>query len=150
MNTGTQMRKRIPVKSRRPIAEINVVPYIDVMLVLLIIFMITAPLLAQGVKVELPVSEAQSIDNVSKEPIIVSVDRDGRFYLNIAEQPEAPMTAESIAISVAAHLVLDKDRSVLINGDQGVSYGQVVHAMALLQKSGVKSIGLITQPPEKT
>lgn len=131
-------------------ADINVVPYIDVMLVLLVIFMITAPLLTQGVRVDLPSAQAKSLTSKQKEPIIVSVDSRGRYYLNINRNPDAVVTPQFLVNRVGAQLKLDKqskiNRQVLVKGDKSVGYGSVVRAMALLQAAGAGQIGLITQP----
>jgi biopolymer transport protein TolR len=137
--------------SKKPMAEINVVPYIDVMLVLLVIFMITAPMLTQGVSVELPKAQANIIDNEAQEPIILTVDDKGEYFLNIAEHSEKAMTLEQIGVRVAAELQLDKaagsKRLVMVKGDKAINYGAVVRAMVLLQQAGAKSVGLMTEPP---
>jgi biopolymer transport protein TolR len=137
--------------NRKSLAEINVVPYIDVMLVLLVIFMITAPLLSQGVTVELPQATAQTLTQ-QKEPIIVSIDAAGRYFLNNAALPEQPLAAEQLKVDVAKKLTLAKQqgevRSVLVKGDKRVDYDKVVQAMILLQQAGAPSVGLITQNPE--
>lgn len=133
--------------SWRPMAEINVVPFVDVMLVLLVIFMITAPLLTQGVKVDLPKTEAKALSERQKEPLIVTVDAAGNFYLNLAEKPNQPITAR-----ILSHLVTDQlkqgseARPVLVRGDKQVNYGKVVEAMVLLKEAGAKSVGLVTEP----
>ncbi len=137
-------------RQKRPLmAEINVVPYIDVMLVLLIIFMITAPLLTQGINVNLPTATAATLTSKQKEPIIVSVDEKGRLYLNIHRNPDAAITPDFLVSRVAAQLDIDKkensQRQILVKGDAAVGYGSVVAAMALLQKAGAEHIGLITQ-----
>ena len=134
---------------KRPIAEINVVPYIDVMLVMLVIFMITAPLLTQGVKVDLPEAAAQPIEDADKEPLVVSVDASGKLYLNVGEAPESPVDAEGLVQTVAAVLRRQPQKSVLVRGDHAVEYGAVVSAMVLLQQAGVPSVGLVTEPPEQ-
>ena len=132
-------------------SEINVVPYIDVMLVLLVIFMITAPMLTQGVKIDMPQASAEVIESQTQEPIIVSVDDEGRYFLNIAAKPSSAMSEEDIAIRVAAELEIasqaKENRPVLVKGSRRVDYGKVVRAMVLLQKAGAKSIGLMTSPP---
>lgn len=135
--------------SRRPLAEINVVPFIDVMLVLLVIFMITAPLLTQGVKVNLPKTAAKAIADKQKEPLIVTVDSSGNFYFNLADKPDQPVTAQTLHFLVSQQLTngVQEGRSVLVRGDKSVHYGKVMEAMALLQKAGAKSVGLITEPP---
>ena len=130
-------------------AEINVVPYIDVMLVMLVIFMITAPLLTQGVKVDLPEAAAQPIEESDKEPLVVSVDADGNLYLNVGEAPDDPVAAEGLVQTVAAVLRRQPQKSVLVRGDHAVDYGAVVSAMVLLQQAGVPNVGLVTEPPEQ-
>lgn len=130
-------------------ADINVVPFIDVMLVLLVIFMITAPLLTQGVKVELPKTTAQALPDQKKEPLIVTVDSAGKYYLNIADKPSTAITPRVLANLVEKELTALKageSRPVLVRGDKNANYGNVLEAMALLQKAGAKSVGLITQP----
>jgi biopolymer transport protein TolR len=132
-------------RRRRPLAEINVVPYIDVMLVLLVIFMITAPLLTQGIQVDLPTAGAKTLEN--QEPIVVSIDRDGQYYLNIATNPNLPLTPDTIAQQVKQALHTQQGlRNVLVKGDQHVDYGKVVTAMVLLQGAGVANVGLMTHP----
>jgi biopolymer transport protein TolR len=135
-------------KRKGPMSEINVVPYIDVMLVLLVIFMITAPLLSQGVKVDLPQAEAKPVQTRDQEPLIVSVDANGDYYLNISGDEER-INHETMVEKVVAVLSLRPATQVLIRGDADVTYGKVVTAMALLQKAGVKSVGLLTEPPQK-
>jgi biopolymer transport protein TolR len=130
-------------------AEINVVPYIDVMLVMLVIFMITAPLLTQGVKVDLPKAAAQPIEDPDKEPLVVSVDASGNLYLNVGEAPDTPVAAEGLVQTVAAVLRRQPQTSVLVRGDHAVEYGSVVSAMVLLQQAGVPNVGLVTEPPEQ-
>lgn len=135
--------------SRRPMSDINVVPFIDVMLVLLVIFMITAPLLTQGVKVDLPKTAAKAITDQQKEPLIVTVDSAGNYYLNLADKPNQPITARTLSHLVTNQLASQKEgeqRPVLVRGDKNVNYGKVMEAMALLQQAGAKSVGLITQP----
>lgn len=136
-------------RSRRPMSEINVVPFIDVMLVLLVIFMITAPLLTQGVKVDLPQTQAKAMSEQEKEPMIVTVDSGGQFYLNLADKPNQPITARTLA-HFAGEMLKNKtdQRPVLVRGDKNVNYGKVIEAMVLLQQAGAKSVGLITQPQD--
>jgi len=134
--------------SRRPMSDINVVPFIDVMLVLLVIFMITAPLLTQGVKVDLPKTAAKAITEQQKEPLIVTVDSSGNFYFNLADKPNQPITSRTLSYLVTQQLSQQNSdqRPVLVRGDKNVNYGKVMEAMALLQQAGAKSVGLITQP----
>lgn len=133
----------------KAIAEINVVPYIDVMLVLLIIFMITAPLLTQGVKVELPQAAAEQMQSNEKEPLVVTVNAQGNYFLNVGDDIETPVNHETLVARVAAVLRHQPGTPVMVRGDKEVNYGKVVVAMALLQKAGSPSIGLITEAPEK-
>ncbi|MFW5969684.1 MAG: protein TolR [Halofilum sp. (in: g-proteobacteria)] len=130
---------------RRPIAEINVVPYIDVMLVLLVIFMITAPLLKTGVEVTLPKADAKPMEQTESEPLIVTVDGEGRYFINIGEDPESPVGEEKLVTLATAAMRRDGERRVLVRGDEGVNYQKVVRAMALLQRSGVPQVGLVAE-----
>lgn len=135
--------------TRRPMSDINVVPFIDVMLVLLVIFMITAPLLTQGVKVDLPKTAAKAITDQQKEPLIVTVDSTGNFYFNLADKPSQPITARSLTYLVTnqlSHQQEGEQRAVLVRGDKNANYGKVMEAMVLLQQAGAKGVGLITQP----
>jgi len=134
---------------RRKVAEINVVPYIDVMLVLLIIFMVTAPLITQGVKVDLPQAEAEPLDKDSKTPLVASVDAEGNYYIAEGTGKNKKVSPEQLAIHVAAELSLDPEKPVVVNGDGAVSYDAVVQLMVLLQQAGVPSVGLMTDTPEK-
>ena len=138
----------MPRKRRKPVAEINVVPYIDVMLVLLIIFMVTAPLITQGVKVELPKASSEPLAKDSKPPLVASVDAEGNYYLYQNTNPDQPISAQEVATLVAAQLQVEPDTPVMVNGDGAVSYNQVVQLMVLLQKAGVPSVGLMTDSSE--
>jgi len=134
---------------RRLMGEINVVPYIDVMLVLLIIFMITAPLLTQGIKVELPKAGAEPLDArevKNQEPLILSVDRQGRLFLNVGPEPARPLDAATLVARATAALRRAPGRLVLVKGDQGVAYGRVVEAMVMLQRAGAVKVGFLTDP----
>jgi biopolymer transport protein TolR len=128
---------------RKPMAEINVVPYIDVMLVLLVIFMVTAPLLTPGVKVDLPQAAAAAVDNPDRETLVVTVDRKGKLFLD-----EREIGAEALQAKVAAILRARPQTPVLIRGDRQVAYNDVVQTMVLLQAAGVPSVGLVTQSPD--
>lgn len=135
---------------RRKVAEINVVPYIDVMLVLLIIFMVTAPLITQGVKVDLPQAEAEALDKDTKPPLVASVDAQGRYYITLGANDKEPLSAEEVATLVKAHLEVNPDTPVVVNGDGAVSYNAVIQLMVLLQTvAGVPSVGLMTDSVEK-
>src|SRR3990167_2854429 len=130
-------------------ADINVVPFIDVMLVLLVVFMITAPLLTQGVKVNLPQTTAKAMPEQQNEPMIVTVNAAGEFYLNLSDKPSQPITARMLSSLAASQLVPVPNvpqRPVLVRGDKNVNYGKVIEAMVLLQQAGAKSVGLSTQP----
>src|SRR5882757_8342589 len=136
-------------RGRRLMGEINVVPYIDVMLVLLIIFMITAPLLTQGVKVDLPKAGAEPLDPQMLKntiPIVLSVDKEGRFYLNIGGNPQAVLDPDVVADRATVALRKNPQTPVLVKADNAVAYGRVVQAMVILQKAGAKKVGFITDP----
>ena len=135
------------VRKRKLIAEINVVPYIDVMLVLLIIFMVTAPLLTQGIKVDLPKAGAEPIaDGANREPLIVSVDASGNLYINVGDNEDEPTGAKEIVARTRAVLKNRPDTPVLVKADRAVPYGNVVGAMVLLQQGGADSVGFVTDP----
>lgn len=129
-------------------SEINVVPYIDVMLVLLVIFMITAPLLTQGVDVELPQADAEPLSQKNEEPVVVTVDSRGDFYIDVGEGRDRPVSADDLVNRVRSVLKYKPKTPILVRGDAGVAYGRVVEAMVLLQSAGTPSVGLITEPPE--
>lgn len=135
-------------KRKKQMAEINVVPYIDVMLVLLVIFMITAPLLTQGINVNLPKVDSEPVEQTNEEPVVVSVDKGGDFYINTGDEQDEPVTAQTMVNKVSAFLRNNPDIPVYIRGDAEVPYGRVVAAMALLQQAGVPNVGMITDPPE--
>jgi biopolymer transport protein TolR len=126
--------------------EINVVPYIDVMLVLLIIFMVTAPLLTQGVKVDLPKAGAQPLDAKNTIPLVLSVDRDGRLYMNLGGNPQAVLDPDTVAARATAALRRNPQLPVLVKADNAVAYGRVVQAMVILQAAGATKVGFITDP----
>ena len=132
---------------KRPMAQINVVPYIDVMLVLLVIFMVTAPLLTQGVKVELPRAPAEALPAAKREPLVLTVDSQGRYWLNLGAKPDQSQDPGLITARVAAVLRRYPETPVLVNGDRNTPYGLVVRAMALLQAAGAPSVGLMTEAP---
>ncbi len=138
-----EMRRR-----RKPVAEINVVPYIDVMLVLLIIFMVTAPLITQGVKVDLPQADAQPLEEDSKPPIVASIDAEGQYFVSIEGDSKEPMSATDLAVVVAAQLQVDPEVPVIVKADRAIPYANVVDLMVLLQRAGAPSVGLMTEPKE--
>lgn len=131
---------------RKPMGEINVVPYIDVMLVLLIIFMITAPLIQQGVEIDLPQANANPVADNNIQPLVVTVDKQGRYFLDVGENTEQAISSDDLQLKVAAVLRNQPTTAVMIRGDQGVAYGEVVRAMTTLQAAGVPSVGLLTDP----
>lgn len=143
------------IRSRRgrhkPVAEINVVPYIDVMLVLLVIFMITAPLLTQGVNVNLPTAAAKALPPKKDQPIVVSVDQRGQLYLNTTQHPSQPITPQNLMSDVSTQLqnatAQNKTQDIFVKGDRNANYGEIMQAMVLLQKAGAHGVGLITQSP---
>ncbi len=127
-------------------SEINVVPYIDVMLVMLVIFMITAPLLNQGVDVELPQANAEPLDSEKQDPLVLTVDAGGRYFLNIGGDPEQAIDAGTLLERTSAVLRRRPGVAVMVRGDNGVDYGRVVEAMTLLQQAGARRVGLVTEP----
>jgi biopolymer transport protein TolR len=136
-----------PMQKRKLMGEINVVPYIDVMLVLLVIFMVTAPLLTQGVKVELPRAGAEPIEDVPDQPpLVLSVDAEGNLYVNVGDDEDEPATAKEIVARVGAVIRNRPDTPVLIKADRSVPYGNVVGAMVLLQQGGAEAVGFVTDP----
>jgi biopolymer transport protein TolR len=128
-------------RKKKLMAEINVVPYIDVMLVLLVIFMVTAPLLTEGVKVELPEADARTLDAGQSEPFVLTVDREGKLFVESAEKEPEQVTAFAAAV-----LRRSPKTQFVVRGDKDASYQYVVDAMVLLQKAGVESVGLVTDP----
>ena len=136
-------------RQRRAKAEINVVPYIDVMLVLLIIFMVTAPLLKQGVDVELPQAPAKAMDVNAPEPVVISVDRDGQYFLNISSTPERALAGAELVQQISAALTKQKNRPVMVRGDKNGKYQNVVSLLVLLQQAHIESVGLVTEPGDE-
>jgi len=133
-------------RRRKPVSEMNVVPYIDVMLVLLIIFMATAAVVAQGVQVDLPKAQAQSLETEEETIMIVSIDEQGQYFLNVGDNPDSPMQAQEIAAIVKSRLQVDPSIPIVVNGDRKISYEKVIDMMVLLQSSGAPSVGLMTDP----
>ena len=130
----------------RPKAEINVVPYIDVMLVLLVIFIATAPVVMQGVTVDLPQAEAETMNEDQKTPIIATVDKVGQYYVTIDTNNVKMGSLDELTAYVASEPQKDLTRPVVVQGDAQVPYDNVIQLMNALKKSGVKSVGLVTEP----
>jgi len=137
------------VRPRRAVAEINVVPYIDVMLVLLVIFMATAPLLMQGVEVDLPKAISTPVSDSDAEPLIVSIDAKAKLYLNLGASDDQALSIETVRQRVATVLKRNPDKSVMVWGDAAVPYGEVVALMSELQAAGAPSVGLVTEAPAR-
>ena len=135
-------------KKHKPVAEINVVPYIDVMLVLLIIFMITAPIIQQGVEIDLPQANANPLPPEQNEPLVLTVSRTGEYFLNIGDDLDKPVSGQLVVNRVAAIIKYRPDTPVLVRGDYSVDYGSVTTAMVLLQSAGVDKVGLMTEQPD--
>lgn len=135
-------------KKHKLASEINIVPYIDVMLVLLVIFMITAPLLQQGVEIELPQASANPLPPDQREPLVLTVSKNGDYYLNVGDNKESPIAADALVTRVAAVIKYHPETPVLVRGDQSVDYGRVTTAMVLLQSAGVEKVGLMTEQPD--
>jgi len=135
------------LKKRKLMAEINVVPYIDVMLVLLIIFMVTAPLLTQGIEVELPKANAEPIESVpDHDPLVLSVDAEGNLYINAGDDEDKPSSGRKIVTIVSVVLGEKPKTPVFVKADRAVPYGNIVGAMVLLQQAGANNIGFVTDP----
>ena len=135
------------MRRRRMLAEINVVPYIDVMLVLLVIFMVTAPMLMQGVEVDLPDAHAAPVKDQDAEPLIVSINDRGQLFLNLGADEKQALELATIRQKVAAVLRRTPDKPVLVWGDRKVAYGNVVVVMTALQEAGAPTVGLVTESP---
>ncbi|RUR38436.1 protein TolR [Vreelandella populi] len=131
----------------KPMGEINVVPFIDVMLVLLVIFMITAPMLTQGVQVDLPQVSSEPIDTQDSDPIIISVDREGGYFITLGEDSTS-VSLDQMSERVTAILQRRPGTPVMVRGDRNVQYGQIVLLMSTLQRSGVANVGLLSEPPQ--
>lgn len=142
------MKNRSERRRRRPMGEINVVPYIDVMLVLLVIFMVTAPLLTQGVKVELPQADAEPVTSSDGRILVVSVKADGSYYVNLNGDPARSEALENVVARVVAVRQLYPGIPVNVGGDRNVAYGRVVQLIASLKRAGVDKVGFLTDPPE--
>ncbi len=140
----------IQTGKRRLLSEINVVPYIDVMLVLLIIFMITAPLLTQGINVDLPKAAASAVSAQDNEPLVLSVDRDGKFYLNIGDKTDAAIDDATVVERASAVIRRNPQTQVLVKADQSVAYGKVIVGMSLLSQAGAEKVGFLTDPTGAT
>jgi biopolymer transport protein TolR len=136
-----------PLQKRKLMGEINVVPYIDVMLVLLVIFMVTAPLLTQGIEVELPQAGAEPIADVPDHPpLVLSVDVEGNLYVNVGDDEDEPASSKDVVARVRAVLKNRPETPILVKADRAVPYGNVVGAMVLLQQGGADAVGFVTDP----
>lgn len=146
----------LPSRARPKVnAEINIVPYIDVMLVLLVIFMMTTPIIEQGVEVDLPQADAKMVDYAEQQPTVITIDKQGEYYINsLHDVASAEMDeGENVSLSVAVGRVIGRlqtypEMKVFVRGDKDVDYGSVVQLMALLQQSGVDKVGIVTETPE--
>ncbi|MGB0495051.1 MAG: protein TolR [Kangiellaceae bacterium] len=143
MNSQPTLRKN----KRRPVCEINVVPYIDVMLVLLVIFMITAPLITAGVKVDLPQVDAEPMSADAEPPLIASIDGSGNYYLSVGDSSDQALEVHELIELVIAQRERNPEIQLMINGDRNIAYDKVVQLMNLLQTdAGIESVGLMTEP----
>ena len=136
-------------RRRRPMSEINVVPYIDVMLVLLVIFMATAPMLAQGIQLDLPKEASKPLERVEEDPLVISIRADGTMYLNLGGTEEDDMRVTKLVLQEQVMKILRVRPSVpiFVRGDEALPYGVVIEVMTILQEAGAESVGLITDPP---
>lgn len=135
-----------PLQKRKLMGDINVVPYIDVMLVLLIIFMVTAPLLTPGIEVELPKAGAGALSDATNLPLVLSVDEAGNLYINVGDNEDQPASAEDIVNRTRIILSEKPGTPVLVKADRRVQYEYVVGAMVLLQQGGAANVGFVTDP----
>ncbi len=136
-----------PMQKRKLMGEINVVPYIDVMVVLLVIFMVTAPMLTQGIKVDLPKANSEPIDDVpNHQPLVLSVDAEGNLYINVGDDEDQPASGKEVIARVGAVLRNRPETPILVKADRAVPYGHVVGAMVILQRGGAEHIGFVTDP----
>ncbi|WP_447528848.1 protein TolR [Vreelandella sp. TE19] len=135
--------------NKKPMGEINVVPFIDVMLVLLVIFMITAPMLTQGVEVDLPQVSSEPLENQDEsDPIIISVNSEGSYFITLGEDTTA-VSLDQMSERVVAILQRVPNTPVMVRGDRNVQYGQIVVLMSTLQRAGVANVGLLSEPPQE-
>ena len=141
MNISSGGRKRGRGHRRAPMAEINVTPLVDVMLVLLIIFMVTAPLLVSGVPVELPESRANALDQ-KKEPVEISIDKEGATFIDGTEVAPSELPARLEEIASAQNP--DDPRQIMLRGDRAIDYGQMMRVMGELNRAGLNSVSLVT------
>lgn len=134
---------------RRLVADINVVPYIDVMLVLLVVFMVTAPMMTQGIAVDLPKTNSQPVNLKDEEPVIISVNAQGQYFINVGDNKQSASSLDTVKGHVARIHRNKPETLFLIEGDEQVAYGKVVTLMAAVQAVGVEKLGMITEPPGK-
>jgi len=138
---------------RRPMSEINVVPYIDVMLVLLVIFMATAPLMMQGVEIDLPNTDSKPLSNEQDDPLVITVDDEGRIFVNTgmprAGEEGTRATIYSLADQAAKIIDARPDIAVYVRADKAIAYREVIEVMTVLQRAGATSVGLVTEPVEE-
>jgi len=139
---ASSRRSKRGSRGRRPLAEINVTPFVDVMLVLLIVFMVTAPLLTAGVPVDLPKTRAQTLGQ-DREPLSITVRKDGRIYLQ-----NTPVAPEDLVVRLKAIAENGYDQRIFVRGDASVDYGRVMEVMGTLSAAGFTKIGLVTGPPK--
>ena len=136
-----------PLQKRKLMGEINVVPMIDIMLVLLVVFMVTAPLLTQGIEVDLPKANAQPIETATdRDPLVLSVDAQGNFFINAGPNKDQPQTGDEIINRIQIVLDRSPETPMFVKADRAVSYGNVVGAMVVLQQAGATNIGFIPDP----
>ncbi|MDX1605948.1 MAG: protein TolR [Candidatus Competibacterales bacterium] len=134
-------------RRRRLVAEINIVPYVDVMLVLLVIFMITAPLINQGVELDLPQAESQPLPPSELRTLVLEIGPDGTYAMYQVGESGVRMTVEEARLRASAVLRRDPATPVVVRADATVDYGTVVQAMTVLQQAGAERVGLATRPP---
>ena len=135
---------------KKPMSEINVVPYIDVMLVLLIIFMVTAPLLQHGVEVDLPKADAvPAVHDTNDEILVINVDKDGKLYSQVGERPKEPISIEELKAQMVVFQSRKPNQPIYFGGDKDAKYGDVIQFFAILKSVGKDKLFLMTETPDQ-
>ena len=138
------------MRKRKLVSDINVVPYIDVMLVLLVVFMVSAPLMVQGILLNLPEASNEPLPREQQDPLIISVDSKGQFYLEIQSSQNEPLALIQLSEKISSILKVNPSLQVVVRGDGQVEYQRIISLMSELQNTGVDNVGLITSPSRKS
>ena len=138
------------MRKRKLVSDINVVPYIDVMLVLLVVFMVSAPLMVQGILLNLPEASNEPLPREQQDPLNISVDSKGQFYLEIQSSQNEPLALIQLSEKISSILKVNPSLQVVVRGDGQVEYQRIISLMSELQNTGVDNVGLITSPSRKS